>query len=230
MALPRSLASPTSSSTASAPDTAPRPPSPGRLTLLPAPSHQSPPIFQTAWLDRLSRTPWFVVPTLFVPAALGLWLWGASLVGAGAALGLAAAGALAWTLAEYWLHRTLFHWQPKSPWGPRLHFFLHGVHHAMPHDPYRLVMPLFVSIPLFFAFLGFWQLTLGPWAPGFHAGFVLGYVAYDLTHYFVHHGRPRSRWMRLLRGHHMSHHFNRQQQERRFGVSTRLWDRVFGTL
>jgi hypothetical protein len=51
------------------------------------------------------------------------------------------AGIAIWTLTEYWLHRLVFHWQPKFPGGDRLHFIIHGVHHDHPNDAMRLVMP-----------------------------------------------------------------------------------------
>src|SRR3982750_1641220 len=51
-----------------------------------------------------------------------------------AVLGLFIVGTLTWTLVEYTLHRYLFHYQPKSGWGKRFHFILHGVHHDYPND------------------------------------------------------------------------------------------------
>src|SRR6185369_16413137 len=55
-------------------------------------------------------------------------------------------GTLAWTLAEYVLHRYVFHWLEDTPRGRRVHFLLHGVHHNFPNDKDRLVMPLGFSI------------------------------------------------------------------------------------
>jgi sterol desaturase/sphingolipid hydroxylase (fatty acid hydroxylase superfamily) len=91
-------------------------------------------------------------------------------------------------------------------------------------------MPPAVSISLFFLFLGLWLVvTFGsPYTWALHAGFVTGYVAYDLTHYFVHHYNPKSKYFLQLKKHHMLHHF--KTSDARFGVSSRLWDRVFGTL
>ncbi len=47
---------------------------------------------------------------------------------------LALGGLAIWTLTEYWLHRLLFHWQPKFRGGDKLHFIIHGVHHDHPND------------------------------------------------------------------------------------------------
>ncbi|HEY6560365.1 MAG TPA: sterol desaturase family protein [Polyangiaceae bacterium] len=187
-------------------------------------------MFASDLVDFFSRTHPVVVPVLFVPASLGL-LWqsvtqaNVSLV---ASLGLALTGFFAWTLTEYWLHRLFFHWQPGGKWGERMHFLVHGVHHKWPRDKYRLVMPPAVSISLFFAFLGIFYLILGVrfmWA--FHAGFVVGYMVYDLTHYYIHHFSPKSEYGRKLKKHHMLHHF--KSHDSRFGVSNMVWDRVFDT-
>jgi len=191
----------------------------------------SPRMFQNDFLDALSRVHWACVPLLFVPAVI--WLSWTSFqksdLGVGGFVGLFFAGVVIWTLTEYWLHRTFFHWIPDTSWGPKMHFLVHGVHHEWPHDKYRLVMPPSVSIPLFFLFLGLWLVVFREKGWAVHAGFVTGYMIYDLTHYYVHHGRPKIRLLRKLQGHHMSHHFNKRYQDKRFGVSSPLWDYVFGT-
>src|SRR5690348_1680593 len=35
-------------------------------------------------------------------------------------------GVLLWTLFEYLIHRYVFHYQPKTGWGRRLHYVIHG--------------------------------------------------------------------------------------------------------
>jgi sterol desaturase/sphingolipid hydroxylase (fatty acid hydroxylase superfamily) len=106
---------------------------------------------------------------------------------------------------------------------------LHGVHHKWPRDRYRLVMPPAVSIALYWLFLGLWTVVLGDVAYVFHAGFVTGYMFYDLMHYYMHHGHPQSEWVKRLRRHHLVHHSPNLANERKFGVSCTLWDHVFGT-
>ena len=56
--------------------------------------------------------------------------------------------------------------------------------------------------------------------PPFFAGFTIGYLFYDGTHYFVHHFAPTSRWGKFLRRHHMTHHF--ADHDGGFGVSSPL--------
>jgi len=109
-----------------------------------------------------------------------------------------------------------------------MHFLVHGVHHTWPRDKYRLVMPPAVGFSMFWIFLGIFVLVLGRtnvWA--FHAGFSLGYMTYDLTHYYIHHFSPRTEYGRNLKKHHMLHHF--KENTRRFGVSSKFWDYVFRT-
>jgi sterol desaturase/sphingolipid hydroxylase (fatty acid hydroxylase superfamily) len=187
-------------------------------------------MFENDFLDLFSRTHPAVVPILFVPTALAMLYYGVVEKGVGIAamVGLYVAGFITWTFVEYWLHRTFFHWQPGGKWGDRLHFLVHGVHHKWPRDKYRLVMPPAVSISLFFAFLGIFYLALGSvlvWP--FHAGFVIGYMSYDMTHYYIHHYNPRSEYGMRLKKNHMLHHF--KDHSSRFGVSFMIWDRVFGT-
>lgn len=189
----------------------------------------SPPMFESKLIDFFSRTHWSAIPIVFGPAALVPWIHGVYRVELGwtTSLLLALAGFSFWTLSEYWLHRLFFHWQPPGAWGERMHFLAHGVHHRWPKDRYRLVMPPAVGISTYlFSFLVF-SAVFGSWVWGFHPGFVLGYVFYDLTHYYLHHGHPKSERMKRLRRHHMLHHF--RSQESRFGVSNMFWDGVFGT-
>ncbi len=191
----------------------------------------SPRVFKNDFLDLMSRTHWATVPVLWVPVCAFMLWHSASRSGAGWLLTLVVAGVgfVAWTLTEYWLHRTFFHWQPPGRLGERMHFFVHGVHHRWPKDKYRLVMPPGVSIVLYFAFLALFYPVLGAtyvWA--WHAGFVLGYVFYDVTHYYIHHASPKSRYGLRLKKNHMLHHF--ADTTSRFAVSNMVWDRVFGTV
>ena len=184
-------------------------------------------MFESDFLDFFTRVHPAVVPAIFGPAIAVLAVLGAQ--GAGvAALAWALGGYVFWTLTEYWLHRVVFHFEPDNDFGRRMHFMIHGVHHDHPNDRLRLVMPPSASLPLAALFLlGFWA-VLGPGAwQAFGAGFLAGYLAYDMLHYYVHHFVPRSAVGKKLRELHMRHHF--QDHERGFGVSAPYWDFVFGT-
>ncbi|HKH16178.1 MAG TPA: sterol desaturase family protein [Solirubrobacteraceae bacterium] len=188
----------------------------------------SPPMFQSPWLDRFTRVHPAVPVVLYLPAICVLFALGVGRAGVWNAIGLAMGGYAVWTLTEYWLHRVVFHFEPERGLGARLHWMIHGVHHDHPNDPLRLVMPPSASVPLALLFAGLFWLVLGShwWLP-FTAGFLSGYLAYDMIHYHVHHHRPRTRVGRRLRELHMRHHF--QDDERGFGVSAPYWDHVFGT-
>ncbi len=97
-------------------------------------------MFESDFIDLFSRTPWTIVPVLFVPGAAFLF-WGGlhyTDLGVVAMLGLTLAGFVFWTFSEYWLHRLFFHWEPPGKWGARLHFLVHGVHPQWPKDKYRV--------------------------------------------------------------------------------------------
>ena len=171
--------------------------------------------------------PVWAVPVICLPAILLSFNTAAGALG-WITLAWLAAGYAVWTLTEYWLHRIVFHFEPDHGVGRRVHWIIHGVHHDHPNDPMRLVMPPAASIPLALLFVGLFHALL-PAAQswGLLAGFLGGYLAYDMTHYYVHHRRPRGPIGRKLRELHMRHHF--QDHTRGFGVSAPWWDVVFRT-
>jgi sterol desaturase/sphingolipid hydroxylase (fatty acid hydroxylase superfamily) len=188
----------------------------------------SPPMFQSPLLDRFTRVHPAVPVVIYLPVIAILLVAGIERVGFATAAGLVLGGYAVWTLTEYWLHRVVFHFEPERGLGARLHWMIHGVHHDHPNDPMRLVMPPSASIPLAVAFCGlFWAVLGAAHALAFSAGFLAGYLVYDMLHYAVHHHQPRTAVGRRLRELHMRHHF--QDDERGFGVSAPYWDRVFGT-
>ncbi len=139
-------------------------------------------------------------------------------------------GWLVWTLIEYVLHRFLFHMRAGTP-GARLRsFLLHGYHHEFPTDRMRLVAPPLLSWPLAAIVIVLYVSAFGRDAGlALFAGTATGYIAYDWIHYYTHHFRPRNPVGRFLRRYHMLHHFDDENPNRRFGVSSPLWDFVFGT-
>ncbi len=188
----------------------------------------SPPMFDSRVLDALSRVHPAVPVIIFLPSIVALAAWGLASVSVLAAAGLAVCGYALWTLFEYWLHRIVFHFEPEDGFGARLHWIIHGVHHDHPNDPMRLVMPPAVSVPLGAGVFGVLYLAFGSrYAPALGAGFFSGYLVYDLTHYYLHHFRPRGRLGRMLRERHMRHHF--EDDTRGFGISAPYWDEVFRT-
>lgn len=188
-------------------------------------------MFQTDLFERFSRiNPWtpFVA---WLPVITYVIYRSASRhdLGGFGIFGWFVAGTLAWTLAEYVLHRYVFHWIDDTPRGRRVHFLLHGVHHDFPSDKDRLVMPLGFSIPLGILFYSLYMLAMGPRiGEPFYAGFVFGYLIYDGSHYAIHHFSIKSRFFRALKKHHMLHHH--ADHDGGFGVSSPLWDVIFRTM
>lgn len=142
-------------------------------------------------------------------------------------------GLFLWTLTEYLLHRFVFHYPPHGPIQERIVFLFHGIHHAQPQCKTRLVMPPVVSIPLALIIYGLLVLVVGEilglygWVDILMVGLLTGYLIYDLTHYATHHFPMRRSVFKFLKRYHMQHHYRTPNQ--RFGVSSPLWDWVFGT-
>jgi sterol desaturase/sphingolipid hydroxylase (fatty acid hydroxylase superfamily) len=187
-------------------------------------------MFDSDLLDKLSRVHPAVPVVIYLPEivvllALAISAGGTSGLGL---IGLFVGGYLLWTLSEYWIHRVIFHFEPEDGFGARLHWIIHGVHHDHPNDPLRLVMPPSVSLPLSSLFLvAFWAVLGTPLWYGFGAGFIAGYLIYDMTHYHLHHHKPKTRIGKRLRELHMRHHF--QDDTTGFGISAPYWDTAFGT-
>ncbi len=188
----------------------------------------SPRLFENPWLDKLSRVHWSMPLILYAPF-VGLLAWLSFRAQAPViVVGAAALGYLLWTLTEYLGHRYLFHAEFPGRWGARLHFLIHGVHHDHPNDPLRLVMPPLLSAPIMLIALLVGRVLFGvPLVYPALMGFMLGYLSYDMVHYYVHHAEPKTRLGRNLRRVHMLHHF--RDPERGFGVSAPWWDKIFRT-
>jgi dihydroceramide fatty acyl 2-hydroxylase len=185
-------------------------------------------MFESNLLDRLSRVHPAVPVIIFAPAITVLLVSALEGMTTAAVLAWAAAGYVFWSLSEYWIHRAIFHFEPEDGVGARFHWIVHGVHHDHPNDPLRLVMPPSVSIPLSLLFFAAFVAVLGtPTAYAFGAGFWSGYLAYDMTHYYLHHGRPTTRFGKWLRELHMRHHF--KDDTKGYGISAPYWDFVFRT-
>jgi sterol desaturase/sphingolipid hydroxylase (fatty acid hydroxylase superfamily) len=192
-------------------------------------------LFKSDFMEFFSHIHPAVIFIIYVPVlAYFLWQAGVQHLSLGAGILAFLAGLIIWTISEYTLHRFVFHFHSDSPAVQRITFLFHGVHHKQPQEPTRLVMPPVISIPLALIFYGLFSLVFGsllimPLSVGAaFAGFIVGYLAYDLTHYATHHFPMRSGAMKWLKRYHMQHHY--KTPEMRFGVSSPLWDYVFGTM
>ncbi len=187
-------------------------------------------LFKNDFLESLSRVHWTVPLIVFIPLILLFLYRSIKIISIplSESLLLILYGMIVWTFTEYTLHRFVFHYQPKSNWGKRIHFLIHGVHHDYPKDSKRLVMPPMVSVPLSASFFFFFKSLIGnTYISPFFAGFLIGYLFYDITHYAIHHFNMHNNFWLLIKNHHSKHHY--QNSNLGYGVSQPLWDHVFRT-
>ena len=145
--------------------------------------------------------------------------------------GVMALGLVAWSPVEYALHRHFMHWRGRNPSVAAFidKLLPHKGHHRMPDGPrgtvWRQQHYPFAMIATFFLV----TTPLGPveFGANFFAGIGLGYMLYEIVHHAVHKCRMAGPVGRALEARHMFHHFN--DDRKNFGLTSGLWDRVFGT-
>jgi len=194
-------------------------------------------LFKSDFLEFFSHISPVVVVIIWLPVALYFLIHAIVQAPAGrfpASIPLGfLLGVFLWTITEYLLHRFLFHMPVKGERAKRIVFLFHGVHHAQPQIKTRLVMPPVVSIPLAAIFYGLFYVIFAllfqapQWVSPVFSGFVIGYLIYDLTHYATHHFPMRSGYLKFIKRYHMQHHY--KTPDKRFGVSSPIWDKVFNT-
>ncbi|KAF9971231.1 fatty acid alpha-hydroxylase [Actinomortierella ambigua] len=194
------------------------------------PRHLSGParIFGSPFLEVFTKTPWWVIPLLWVPViTFNAW----RSLEAGLSKEMLAPwmvfGIFLWTLAEYMIHRFLFHIDQRMPDSNTwlvLHFLLHGIHHYLPMDRLRLVMPpaLGVTLATPLNYLGH-ALFPEHIAYAVMGGAFLGYVLYDLTHYYLHHAKVFKIHFKSMKTYHLAHHY--KNFEGGYGITSKIWDR-----
>ncbi len=187
-------------------------------------------MFKNNFLESLSRVHPAIPVLIFIPIIIYmLYLSFFSFqIKVFSIIGLVIFGLFIWTITEYLLHRFIFHWELKSKIGAKIHFIFHGVHHDYPADSRRLVMPPSVSIPLAALFYFLFRVLIGSISVlPFFAGFLIGYLFYDITHYAIHHFNMHSKFWLAIKNHHMKHHY--QDSHKGYGVSSPIWDMIIGT-
>jgi sterol desaturase/sphingolipid hydroxylase (fatty acid hydroxylase superfamily) len=187
-------------------------------------------LFNNRFLDSLTRTHIAVPVSLFFLYAAGLIVWTkmATTLNNLQIVGLFAGGLLFFTLVEYLVHRYVYHIEPTTESRRKFQWTMHGVHHAYPKDKSRLAMPPVLSVVIGTVLLGLFRLVLGQYAFSFLAGFMVGYALYLVVHYSVHIFKMPKNALRMLWINHAIHHYS--EDDVMFGVSSPLWDYVFGTV
>lgn len=131
-----------------------------------------------------------------------------------------ALGFALWPGVEYLIHCTLSH-KYRTFVTP-----LHMGHHKNPHGvltaPHAWVSVAFVIWALASLLVGV------AWATPGILGLLTGFARYERFHWRVHFDTPRTPREELLFAHHLAHHY--RDAKSYHGVTTRVMDRLFGTL
>jgi sterol desaturase/sphingolipid hydroxylase (fatty acid hydroxylase superfamily) len=144
-----------------------------------------------------------------------------------AAAGLLLAGAFAWSLGEYVLHRFVMHELKGKGLPSREHLIHHALAGENEGKPFLswlgiAVMGAVGILPLGLLVAGAW------WGSAAYVGWLVGYGFYEYVHGHSHTHGPRNAYGRWVRVHHFHHHHGHPMANH--GVTTPLWDKVFGTL
>lgn len=190
-------------------------------------------IFNNKGLELMTKAPAYVSATIYVSIAAGLLYLGyvreiaPSLIMAAAVF----FGAMFfWTFFEYFFHRYINHldeYFPESKIAHSIAHTIHGIHHEYPRDKERLMMPPIPGLLIVGLLYLVFSLVLGQWVYLFMPGFMTGYLIYASVHISVH-KRKVPKVLKTQYRHHALHHY--KYPDKAFGVSTTLWDRVFGTM
>ena len=187
-------------------------------------------LFKNQYLEFLTKTHPLVIWGMSTPMLVFLPYYGIANIGLSGLQTtlLFLGGMFFWTFTEYILHRFAFHHHATSDTGKRISYVMHGNHHEYPRDKERLFMPPVPSLILASLFFLLYYAILGKYAFPFFPGFMLGYLLYGTMHYAIHAWNPPFKWMKgLWRNHHLHHY---KDSDMGFGVSSTLWDHVFGTM
>ncbi len=130
---------------------------------------------------------------------------------------LLAAGLFSWTIIEYVVHGVLAHSHRTFVTK------IHGIHHGDPHRVFTIRAWPWVAIVYFgsLALVGISASTI------YLSGIIAGFLAYEFLHYRFHFVKPGSDLEAWLRARHLAHHAGAPNAY--FGVTTPLWDLIFGS-
>jgi sterol desaturase/sphingolipid hydroxylase (fatty acid hydroxylase superfamily) len=125
------------------------------------------------------------------------------------------------------VHRHVYHLPGTTEKRAKFAYTMHGVHHDYPKDKQRLAMPPAMSVAVGTIFFFLFELILDKFSFSFLAGFLSGYSFYLLVHYSIHIFLPPNNMFKALWVNHALHHYGKS--DTMFGVSSPLWDYIFGT-
>jgi len=185
-------------------------------------------IFKNPTLETLTHTNSFVAISAYSFLAVACLLYAATTYDfQWTHLMLIAGGRGFFTLVEYLMHRFVYHsgeYKSQESWQ----YKVHGIHHHHPNEESQLAMPIPLALILLGGFFILFYMVLNKGAFFFFPGFAVGYAFYLLMHYLIHVRKaPKGFFKFFWRHHHLHHH---KYDDKAFGLSTRFWDRVFGTM
>ncbi|MEO6730506.1 MAG: sterol desaturase family protein [Ferruginibacter sp.] len=192
-------------------------------------------LFKNRYLEYLTKSHPLVIWAMYIPI-ISWMIYHSSInlhLGTLKICSLSLAGIFSWSLFEYIIHRFVFHFIAESKKASKIVYIIHGNHHEYPRDKQRLMMPAVPSMMLAFViFIATYAIAYVAGAAeytfAFFPGFIVGYLLYGTMHYAIHACNPPFKWMKpLWRNHHMHHY---KGDDKGFGVSSTLWDHVFGTM
>jgi sterol desaturase/sphingolipid hydroxylase (fatty acid hydroxylase superfamily) len=192
-------------------------------------------LFRNRYLEYLTKTHPLVIWGMYIPIIAFMLWYSVDILNytVGRMALIFVGGMFFWSLFEYMMHRFVFHYIAHTERGKKINYILHGNHHEYPRDKQRLFMPAVPSLILastIFAVMFYTTYLFGAnnYVFAFFPGFMIGYLMYGTMHYAIHAWNPPFKWMKgLWRNHHLHHY---KQDHRGFGVSSTLWDHVFGTM
>lgn len=150
------------------------------------------------------------------PALLAYLLWadGARLIASPLLwAAMFAVGWVAWTLAEYVIHRWVLHT-----------FYWMGIHQRHHENPRELTRFPLWQIPSYFVaiYLVVWVVA-GHWTTAVFAGIILGWIEFLTMHHVMHH------YPHLVPKFAMRHNAHHKLTDMNYGIAVDWWDRLFGT-
>ena len=187
-------------------------------------------LFKNGYLEMMTKTHPLLIWGMYLPLIVFLLYYSNSRLDFSATrIALTFLGGIFfWSFFEYIAHRFIFHWVSDNQRIQKFSYILHGNHHHYPRDRQRLFMPPVPSLIFASAIFSLMWLLMRQNVFMFFPGFVFGYLMYGSMHYAIHAWNPPFKWMKpLWRNHHLHHYKN---EHNGYGVSSTLWDHVFGTM
>ncbi|KAK4884989.1 hypothetical protein RN001_001260 [Aquatica leii] len=197
-------------------------------------------LFENSFLESLTITPWYVVPIVWIPVLSYIIYRGIvnyidvtrDTSPVLPTVFYVLFGIVLWTFIEYSLHRWVFHLEPSgsSVLLIYFHFAIHGLHHKVPFDSTRLVFPPVPAALVVYIVYTILKVIFSPSTVLLVlGGGILGYVIYDMIHFYLHYGAPEEGTVLYsMKRYHNQHHFVHHSSG--FGISNMYWDKIFGTV